>query len=560
LQPIAELVSLGPPGEVVGLCEWARWRFAGPMRPFLAAASPPRIVKQLPSGGTKLAVRREVPKGELSDLVAKALRAGEAILRWPPAAGRLEIVLAALEHLETSAGRSPLVLCESDRDCTVLSSRLRRGGFPVATMPDGWAEALVGGRVVVGTRNAVLQPEGLSGVVVLDAHSEAYRSERAPYLDAAVLAGERARRAKVPCLFVSPCPGVELLHGRTLVVPERSIERRGWATVAVLDARREDPAERGYPSRLVDLVRGSLDRHPAERVVVVLNRSGRARLLSCGICGNVQRCERCGAALVQPARAPRGALGVLSCLRCDTTRPALCLDCGSARLSILRAGVSRAREQLESLLGEPVDEVAGRAGGPSASGADAAPEGSAAVGTEARVIVGTEAVLHRVPRASMVVFLDFDHELLAPRLRAPEQALVLVARAVRLTGDRPGQPVVVLRTSLPDHEVVRAAQRGDPGITAVAESARRALLGLPPEVALATVEGQGADLVAQHLSGAGADKAAHPLELLSSGENRLVLRAPRPEDLCDALAAVAASEPAGWSGMGVRVEVDPVDI
>ena len=40
-----------------------------------------------------------------------------------------------------------------------------------------------------------------------------------------------------------------------------------------------------------------------------------------------------------------------------------------------------------------------------------------------------EAVLHRVDRADVVIFLEFDSELMAPRLRAAEEALALLARA-----------------------------------------------------------------------------------------------------------------------------------
>ena len=36
--------------------------------------------------------------------------------------------------------------------------------------------------------------------------------------------------------------------------------------------------------------------------------------------------------------------------------------------------------------------------------------------------------------ADAVAFLDFDQELLAPRYRAAEQALALLARAARLVG------------------------------------------------------------------------------------------------------------------------------
>ena len=44
---IVQVVSLGPPADVVSLCSWAAWRYAGRRRPFLAAASPPTIVRNL---------------------------------------------------------------------------------------------------------------------------------------------------------------------------------------------------------------------------------------------------------------------------------------------------------------------------------------------------------------------------------------------------------------------------------------------------------------------------------------------------------------------------------
>ena len=37
-------VSSGPPADVVDLCRWAAWRWAGPVASFLRAASPPNVV------------------------------------------------------------------------------------------------------------------------------------------------------------------------------------------------------------------------------------------------------------------------------------------------------------------------------------------------------------------------------------------------------------------------------------------------------------------------------------------------------------------------------------
>src|SRR5205823_14299534 len=132
---------------------------------------------------------------------------------------------------------------------------------------------------------------------------------------------------------------------------------------------------------------------------------------------------------------------------------------------------ARAGEELELLAGQPVAEVTGEA--PAGPPPDAA------------VLIGTEALLHRVAGAKVVAFLDFDQELLAARYRAGERALAMLARAGRLVGGRAhGHGRVVVQTRLPGHEVVDAALHGDPGRLAVVEGARRAALRLPPETAL----------------------------------------------------------------------------
>jgi primosomal protein N' (replication factor Y) len=295
-------------------------------------------------------------------------------------------------------------------------------------------------------------------------------------------------------------------------VPSRARERAGWPLVDVVDRRGDDPRSGLYSDRLVDLVRSG------RTVVCVLNRKGRGRLLACASCGEVARCERCGAAVEQPGEG-------LRCRSCGMERPVVCLGCTSQRLRLLRAGVSRAREELEALVGAPVAEV-------SADTVEA---------PATSVVVGTEAALHRLRRADAVAFLDFDQELLAPRFRAAEQALALLARAGRLVGGRAGR--VLVQTRLPGHEVLDAALHADPGRLASAEQARRVALGLPPETALAEVSGPQAEAFVAGLPSS--------VEVLGPHAGRWRVRAPDHATLCDALASVP--RPPGR----LRVEVDP---
>jgi primosomal protein N' (replication factor Y) (superfamily II helicase) len=65
---------------------------------------------------------------------------------------------------------------------------------------------------VVGARAAAWAPApDLAAVVVLDEHDEVWQEERVPTWHARDVAIERARRAGVPCVLVSPTPSLEAL-------------------------------------------------------------------------------------------------------------------------------------------------------------------------------------------------------------------------------------------------------------------------------------------------------------------------------------------------------------
>jgi primosomal protein N' (replication factor Y) len=290
-----------------------------------------------------------------------------------------------------------------------------------------------------------------------------------------------------------------------------------------VDRRHDDPAR---PT----LLSPAATRHlrSEARVVCVLNTPGRARLLACVACGELARCERCAAAVQQLDD------GRLHCRRCGTDRPLVCLHCGASRMKALRPGVARIREEIEALIGAPaVMATAATAGAPLPAG---------------RVHVGTEAVLHQVTSADVVAFLDIDQELLAPRYRAAEQAIALLARAARITGGRGGGGRLLVQTRVPRHEVLDAVLHADPGRLVATETPRRRALGFPPFSALAAVSGPAAEAFTAAFG--------RPLgvEVLGPADGRWLLRAPDHRTLCDALAATV--RPPGR----VRIEVDPLRI
>jgi primosomal protein N' (replication factor Y) len=517
LRPLAKWSGRGPTPELIELAEWAAWRWAGRPASLLRTASPERVVLRLPAVPRRSLARERAVEmdvmGALSAASSDAAARSEALLvRLPPAAAVDPVVFAAV------ARGNALVLCPTAASARAVGAAVRRVGVPTALHPRDWALGAAGA-TVVGTRAAAWAPVGdLAAIVVIDEHDEAHRQEQAPTWHARDVALERARRAGVPCVMTSPCPSLEALDAARLVSPSRADERAGWPVVDVVDMRRQDPRTGLLPPALVKLL------HSDRRVLCVLNRTGRARLLACKACGELARCERCDAAVAQPGDD-------LVCARCGTVRPTVCASCGASRLRTLRQGVTRVRDEIAALIGEPVDEVT------AASGAAEVPS--------SRVVVGTEATLHQIDRADAVAFLDFDQELLAPRYRAAEQALGLLARAARVVGGKAGGGRLVVQTHVPRHEVVQAALNADPTRVASAERDRRTQLRFPPVTAMAEVSGAAAGAFVGAIGG-------HlGVEVLGPSDGRWLVRAPDHRTLCDALAATP--RPPGR----LRVAVDP---
>ncbi|HTT90702.1 MAG TPA: hypothetical protein VMF65_14210 [Acidimicrobiales bacterium] len=569
LRPVTKVTGWGPEPEVLGLASWAAWRWAGRRRSLLVTASPETAVRGLPapvrvrSAATRLpAGGRDAVTGAAAGLQdAPALDArtldarkqdgptldglkltawcpGVHLLRVPPDYGATDLVLAAAEHGPV------LVVAPTSARAAAGAAAFRRRGVDAALLPGGWARARIGAPIVIGTRAAVWGPcPGVGSIIVLDAHDEGLVQETAPTWGAPAVAAERARRAGAPCFWVTPCPTLELVASADYVhTVNLGLERSGWAALQVVDRRHDDPHLGLYSTALVNVLKSD------QRVVCVLNRKGRALLPICGACGEPATCEQCGSGVTLLGEG-------LVCPRCGQRRPIVCASCGSDGLRQFRVGVSRAREQLEALAGRAVGEVA--------AGTGPLPD--------APVIVGTEAVLYREGElrknggVGVVAFLDFDQELLAPRYRAGEEALALLARASRLVGGRNTGGRMLVQTRVPAHPVIESALLADPGRLLASEEPVRKALRLPPFAALALLSGPGAAELAavlEKVSGAAVDRTVRTswpagssgIELSELPNGQWVVRASGHATLADALAA------AGRPAARVRVEVGPARI
>lgn len=515
--PIAKVTSIGPSADVVELIEWASLRWAARRRPFFVSASPEKRVPRLTVMRRTAAVPS--PDVQSSDSqVSRLLAAGGGLVRVGPAS-------SAMEAVEAAAAHGPcIVVAPTLSRARKLAAECRRRGKTTAMYPDEWVAAASGVDVVVGARSAVwASVPDLSAIVVVDEHDDTLQEERAPTWHARDVAIGRAEQAGIPCVLVSPVPTVSAREWAGNRVIDAA-EAAAWPAIRIIDRNADDRwASSLVTSALIEVLR---DHH--KRVVCVLNVKGRARAVACDACRTVARCEQCDAGVAQPDDEH------LWCARCGTRRPVVCLSCGSQRMRSIRIGISRLRDELEAAAGRPVQEVK-----PTTEALD----------PRASVFVGTEAVLHRLDRADVVVFLDIDAELLAPRFRATEQALDLLAHGARIvatssssTSSAPGE--VIVQTAVPHHELLVGLAVGDLSAYVAAERSRRERLRLPPFGALAEISGAGTAEIAAHL------RTSLLLEVAGDDE-RVLVRAASWETLGAALREVPKGK------KRVRIAVDP---
>lgn len=515
VRKISKISSLGPPPAIIALCRWAARRWVGSTARFMRTASPPNNVSSLP--------RRRRPAGPptITDEIARrAFDHPVSVVRTSPTDDDTQIALAG-----AARGRA-LILVPSTGAAQHLAVRLRRAGIDVALWDRDWS-ASAAGTVTVGTRAAAFAPIGpLDAVVVLDEHDEAYQEESSPTWHARDVALERARRDDAPCVLVSPVPSLEALDQGELIEPSRRRQRDGWPVVDIVDRRGDDPA-------LGEWCSPALTRLLAEgrSVACVLNRKGRARIVVCNQCGELARGESGRALLLDSDRLVDPATGA--------DRPVVCENCGATRMRRLKLGTGGVAEELAALTRRQVIEVS--------AGSGDSPDGAEPMSGDRAddLYVGTEAVLHRVDSVDTVVFIDIDQELLAPRFKAAEQALALIARAARLVGPKSLGGRIVVQTRMPDHPVLRAASLGDPSIFTDSEIEFRREADLPPHSALALVSGESATEFMDSFQPVG------EVQVVGATDGKWLIRAPNHDALTSAL--LATPRPGGR----LRIEVDP---
>ncbi len=360
----------------------------------------------------------------------------------------------------------------------VLHSSLRAG-----ERYDEWKRVKAGeARVVIGTRSAVFAPLKDLGLIVLDEEQEStYQSENVPKYHAREVAKFRCVQHNALLLLASATPSVETMYQAErgayhLFVLKQRYNQRALPPVDIIDMKEELRSGNGtdLSTPLIQSVKEAAAL--GEQSILLLNRRGASRMVSCGECGEVPTCPRCSVHLTY-----HSANGRLMCHYCghSQTLPPACPSC-SGTLNFIGAGTQRVEEELNEAL--PGLEIL-RMDADSISATHSHEKLLARFEKERiPVLLGTQMVAKGLdfPNVTLVGVISADQSLYVDDYRAGERTFSLLTQVVGRAGRGEKGGKAIIQTYTPDNDVIRCAAQQDYDSFYRQEIALRELRGCPP--------------------------------------------------------------------------------
>ena len=350
-------------------------------------------------------------------------------------------------------------------------------------------------KVVVGTRSAVFAPCENPGLIILDEEQEhSYKSEMNPRYSARDVALWRGIKEKALVVLGSATPAIETMyHAKqgdyTLYTLRRRFNGRPLPQVEIVDMadelRQGNDTSLSYPLREEILE----TKEAGKQAILLLNRRGNSRALTCVDCGKAPECPRCSIRMTYHSANNR-----LMCHYCGYSQPvpARCPDCGGP-LKTIGTGTQKVQQELAELF---PDMQVRRMDADTVSAVNTHEKLlSEFQSGEDTVLVGTQMVAKglNLPRVTLVGVLDADMSLYTGGYRSGETTFDLITQVVGRAGrgDCPGR--AILQTMTPEHTVLRLAAEQDYDSFYELELRLRRVQNAPPFADFAMVTFQGVE-------------------------------------------------------------------
>lgn len=429
-----------------------------------------------------------------------------ALLHGITGSGKTRVMLALCDHA-LKQGKTVLYLVP-EIALTGQSARLlfHRYGERVAIIHSALSEgerrdtyaAIRQGKkdIVLGTRSAVFAPLEKLGLIVIDEEQDSsYKSDTQLKYHARDVARFRCAQNGATLLLASATPDIESYYkaksGKYRLVELK--ERYGNATlprVQIVDLRpdlRKDPGLLLGKELCAEIEKNLKNK---EQTILLMNRRGYRRFVSCIDCGEVIRCPHCSVSMT----LHNGSQKRLSCHYCGyaVPLPQSCPSCESEHLVPHGFGIQQLEEELQSRFPEAVtlrldsDMLTGKSTHETIL--------EAFRNKEADILIGTQMVAkgHNFPDVTLVGIVMADSALYLSDFRAAEHTFSLLTQVIGRAGRAQKRGRALIQTLNPRHNVFSMAAAQDYSEFYEGEIALRRAFCFPPfcQLAVFTLAGE----------------------------------------------------------------------
>ncbi len=338
-------------------------------------------------------------------------------------------------------------------------------------------------KIMLGPRSALFAPMDKLGLIIIDEeHESSYKSEMIPKFQAVEVAAKMGKLYGIPVLLGSATPSVEsYYYAEKKRFHLHRLEQKALTDqpieVSLIDMRKE--LEKGNRSFLSAELEQAIEQALArqEQVILLNNRRGYAKFVSCRKCGFVYRCPSCELPLTYH-KEPEGMV----CHHCDYQQDwqRNCPSCGSSYLKAFGMGTQKIERELIKKFPEvPIIRMDYDTTRAKHGHDERLREFSDA---RSGILIGTQMIAKGLDFHNVTVagILAVDQGLYADSFRAAEKTFQLLTQMIGRTGRgaKPGK--AFLQTYSPDHFAVLAGVRQDYQSFYQEEIVYRRMLNNPP--------------------------------------------------------------------------------
>lgn len=411
------------------------------------------------------------------------------LLYGPPASGKTEVYMEAIEYLMKHTHKSAMILLPEiglaqfifEKVCSVFGSRIT--GLYHSELSDGeryfLTEAFIESRkrILVGTRSSLFVPVNNIGLIVVDEEQDmSYKqTDSVPYYNARDCAVYLGNMHNAPVLLVSATPSLETYYNAktgkySIMVLNKAYNDSGKPAVSIHSSEMRNI----LPVNIVDSVADNIKAN--KQTMVFINRRGYLNLYKCSKCNEYFSCTDCSVSMSFHKKD-----NVFKCHYCGKEQPpdAKCPICGGTLKSTGVWGTQKIEDMLAKLF--PAGRIERMDIDTSMRRESRKHIIDSMLSGKTDILTGTQMISkgYDIPAVHTVIIMNADNALHMPDFRSQERFMQLLIQTAGRAGRRNERGHVII-VGVFDKHTYEQISKLDYSAFIDEEMNRREMLQYPP--------------------------------------------------------------------------------